>query len=475
MSKNKVSIDEMNYRQLFKLAREFSKKSKNGSYDPTLSENVIISERVDSRPYVFGINEENKMFVESEKWDQDHLDAIKENVTNNKLLKVVLKNIKKEIGSPVKFEAEIFPCFNHEFDEENYGVFNAIPYNKACLGESGSIVVVEALVWNGRTWEELPDNIRPGIRSLYKEIKEADCKQWRVYTVEDLKIETPINHQYNFSELDDYLNDDDKFQHGLKILESNWLTPEHRRLRESLKSFRANILSCLESVSNTHQSYLNGKMIEGVSIRYVDENEIFTSKYQTPLYKEEKQSKWRVRKATDNIIKSAYNKIKKEVLQLQFVNSKTINEVIKKHTKKFEEDMSDDVYIETIGSMLETLIRPEASFDNLKEKTSHIIKEAKLSLLELEKDIHESQYDTNTSKKTYRRIEKAEEVLNHLNRSLLETNLDGYEFLIHSFLEVFKNSLNVPFREKEDVITEVITETEHKLIDSKIKSYLWKR
>jgi len=448
-------VNELDNTKLFRKLKEINKNLKEGVFNPLESEGITISEKADSVSCRFGINEKDELFFESERCDEEEKEQAVSFIRNNKLLEVVLKNMKKDHG-PVQFEAEFFPTYNHEFNEENRTVFNAVPYHKDRLGEAGAFVVYDAKVYDdelGR-WNEMPDNVRFG-KKHFAEIKDADCKHCRVYTSEDLKVDQPIGLSVNLESLREYFEDDEMFERGIKILNSGWKTPEFLRLKNELNQIKEQLNNDFTNFAESSSSYFGSEFPEGYVINVGNGPERFSSKINTSRFNEAKDFNWSVRTSTSKIVKECYKKLKREVLQLGFRNSSTINEIIKKKMGKIEETNNDETYIEAIGNILESVVSPDATFDGIKENAQRIIYEAENSLAQLEAQLDEYDYSSDVRRKTVRRMGKAKEVISKLKNSFVNNQLEGYEYLVSGFMEVFNNQLNIPERpvkEKAPVI-----------------------
>lgn len=471
-------VSELDDTKTFRMIKEIYKNNKEGVFNPLESTGLTISEKTDSISCAFGINENQELFFESERCDKDEKEQALSFLKNNKLLEVVLKNIKKENG-PIRFEAEFLPTFNHEFNEEGYTVFGATPYHKDHLGEAGAFVVFDAKIYNKELdrWEEVPDNIRPGIRTHFTEIKEADCKHWRVYTSEDLMVDDPIKLSINAGGLREYVEDDELFEHGIKIINSGWKTPEYKRLKTEINNIRQQLNNDLNTFAETRASYF-GEFPEGYVFNVESGSNKFSAKMNTNRYNESKDFNWSVRTSVNKTVKECYKKLKREVLQLGFRNSSTINEIIKKKMGKIEETNNDESYIETIGNILESVVSPDATFDGIKENAKNIINEAENSLARIKIELDDYDYDPNVRRKTIKRIQEASEVINRLKSSFTKTQLEGYEYLVNGFMEVFNKQLDVPNRpvKKESSEINIVREgykENYPKIYNKISEVIW--
>lgn len=473
MKKYLPLISELDNVKLFKALREIHRNLKDGVFNSLESTGFTISEKFDSVSCSFGINENDELFFESERCSAEEKEQALSFVKSNKLLEVVLKNLKKQNG-PIRFEAEFIPTFSHEFDENNNAVFGSVPYNKEFLGEAGAFVVYDALVHNPELnrWQEVPDNIRPGIRTNFTEIKDADCKHWRVYTKEDFIVDQPIGTSINCAAIKEYFENDELFEHGVKILQSSWKTPERQRLVKEISSLKEQFSNDLSLFTDSSVSNFGGEFTEG----YVLNFENFATKVNSARYNETKDFNWSVRTSASKIVKECYKNLKKNVLQLSFRNSNTINEIINNKMGKIEETENDEIYIETIGNILESVISPDATFEGLKEKSAAIIEEANQSLAELEMRVDEYEFDRNTYRKTINRITESKEVLRKLKERFINTQLEGFEYLVNGFLEVFDSKLNVPKRpESIEEINIVYEERDRSELEKKISNMIWSK
>jgi hypothetical protein len=386
-----------------------------GSLHPNEAPNIDIVEKVDSSFCHFGVNKEGKFFLASSnsgevteenfehkfKNNPDFLESFRF-LKDHKLLHVVLKNISKEIGKPVKFEAEILPILTYTPDEAGNVTFVGTKYSKEKLGEKGAFVVFKAQVYEGDEWIRIPSRHQ---KKMISDVVDADSKEWRILSNDvHMKVNQDVNFGVDFNQLDKYLGTDSGFKNLQDLMDAK-MTPEKRRVKEILSDIRAKMQVALDGLSNSLTSNIGNDFIEGVVLRIKDEDgQVMEIKGTSEKFSKNKETLWKHRDQLEELYDNFKNSIKTNVLHLKLTTDRSINQTFLDTLQEFDArgTSKEEVTEKFMVAVINKLIDKNADFSNVKKDAVKIVREYKGSLNGLKQDFkaNAESFDVNSARKT---------------------------------------------------------------------------
>ena len=419
----------------------------------TKAKNADLVEKVDSSFCNFGINKAGKFFLASNNSGEVTEDNFEQKFQTNpdflesfrflkddKLLLVVLKNIMKETGKPVKFEAEILPSLTYQADERGEVTFIGTKYAKEKIGEKGAFVVFKAQVFEHDQWSKVPLSVQ---KKLISDILDADSKQWKVYSNDvHMQMTQDIHVGVNIGQLDKYLSTDAGFQKLQQLMDSK-STPEKQRVKAILTDIRTHLQAAIEDIANSLKSNLGNDFAEGVILRVKNDNgEILEIKGISKKFTENKKKLWEDRDGIESLYDSFKNKIKTNILHLKFSSDRSINQKFIdvlpqfKATSNTPEGASDEFLVEVLNNLIDS----NADFSNVREVARQLVEQYKVALQQIKVNYMGKQptMDVNAGRKISEAFSINENKFNKLFSVLLSNPEDDLHYVLSCFKAIYE-------------------------------------
>jgi hypothetical protein len=426
-----------------------------GTFMPGSAPNIDVVEKVDSSFCHFGINKDGKFFMASSNSGEVTEDNFEHRFKNNpdflesfrflkdhKLLHVVLKNISKEIGKPVKFEAEILPSGTYDADEAGDVTFVGTKYSKEKLGEKGAFVIFKAQVFEGEQWSRIPASTQ---KKLISDVLDADSSSWKLYSNDvHMKVDQPIQFGSDIKQLANYFESDSGFKKLQDLMDSK-MTPEKRRVKEILNNVRVRMQQALDDVANNITSNLGKGYAEGIILRVKDENgDVMEVKGTSQEFSSNKERLWKHRNQLEELFDQFKDAIKTKVLQLKLTSDRSINQTFLDTAADTEDTDVEKFMI----SVINKLIDKNADFSNVKGTAKKLVRDFKSQLVQLKSDFKANQesFDVNSMRKTKESFTIYEEKFQNLFNILLGETENDLQYVLNCFNSIYegkaKNLLN---------------------------------
>lgn len=424
--------------------------------------NIDLVEKMDSSFCHFGINKDNKFFLASsnsgDATEENFEDIFKNSMDflesfrflkDHKLLQVVLKNIKKETGKPVKFESEIFPVLTHQPDESGDITFVATKYSKDKLGNKGQFVIFKAQLFENDGWSYPSLSAQ---KKLMSDILDADSQDWKLLSNDvHMKVSQNLNFGVDFKQLDNYLGTDEGFE-NLKLLlgPGSKATPEKKRVKEILKTFKERIEgtnSAISQLADSLPSNLGKDYMEGLILRIKSDNgEVTEVKGLTQKFEQSKDRLFEFRNNEGRfgqLLKGIERDMKDKVLQLSMHSDRAVSAVMVQVVKELKANdvPKEDLLNQFFVSLWHKIHKSKADFTDVTRTGKSIASQYKKDLIQTKRDWKEKRetFDANSFRKTQADVEiKISKIEGHIAVLLSEQETD-FGYVVNCFTHLFGN------------------------------------
>ena len=449
-----VGKNEFNKATAFDLLRQIvisSNAEGKAQFEIDLAANPSIDlvEKMDSMFCHFGIDPNNKYFMESSNsgpvfsetadkkfgFSTDLIQSFRY-LENNSSFQDSLKRIFEKIG-PFRYDAELFPVLTHKGTSDGNIIFVGTPYSKAKLGTKGAFNLFHISLWKDNDWKRPDPKTDDMLTSFLKKISRLDGwgGDWRIYTnAEDMEKGGII--QVNLGNtLASYLKDDESYKQGLNILSSRQMSPQKRVLVQDINNVSEELQGILNQFANTSTSSLGDKnsYIEGVVLIVKTESgDSYEVKGTSDVFNEKKKIYWENRVDALEFEENFKNTVATEALQLRTTNPTSLNRIISQADNDFK---PTKVGLERRKEFLEFLIPyltgGTHEFGGVKDKAQQIVQNFQEDLKQkvLKYKQNKANIDVDSARKTEEFFNAAIDKFDKIKR-VINSNKSGEEYYV---------------------------------------------
>ena len=452
------NISEVSNKELLELCYVMSKHVVEGNVQFNSSDDLTLNEVLDGIDCVFGINEDEKVFLDVEEYDErEEAEAI---LKSNPNILQAMQEIYDNYG-PVQVECTMFPNFSHQGDDKGNVTYSVLPYDRRKFGQQGAFVIGEIKSYSPKhkNYVKAVDSVR---RSVYNRLQEADNSKWRVYN--DSHTRMDVSMPFVLEGLQDILLDEDKYAKAMSVLDN----PDGDSHRNVLERMLNGVKKQLEKSVNHHISRSNsvfGRVDEKSRIR----SSVMNVKTPSGLYKFNIDNKAFERLKRRKYMTRENIKELESLSELNFFNevfgfdAKDGDEFQKAVGKVANNFRSNKVGEERVNHFLNNVINElkkeghELIESEVRAKAINQVLAARSDLEEIKQQIAEEEEDPDTMRKINAVVEKLEKKLSFIEKHIGVKGYQGQAYVLY----LLKLVLAPKMKNLVDRITERFNEDGH--------------
>jgi hypothetical protein len=448
LTEDKISIQrfhgtsEMSDGAFLRFLQKIQPLVKSGKLDLSVNDNVSVTEKLDGSPCMFGLNQSGKFYLESANSGEITVDLAERfnNPFTSHFYQALLflnsyvpfqrrlQAAFKQYGF-FKITSEMFPVLTHKGNEFGDVVFASTKYNRAKLGNKGAFVCFGAVSKDGDTTSD-------GILNM---IINTEDPEWKVYNILQHGNLSREGLVFDFSGVQDFIEDPKKLAGAMTLLRSRKDTPEKLALKKMILTIRKQLQGSLNQYAEKINSFLShgdGKYpVEGVvmKIRLPDED-IFI-KGTSEIFHQIAEKTWGTRKALGNLEKVLDGEFLKNVFGFKTTHAATINKAIQS-ARQTVGPGTDEVTLNKIALAVFAELRENGDrldSENIRKRASDAVATSSKELLDTLKQWEKVKptVDPDTAEKTDQQIKFVVDKFKKLKEAIGSTNYKGVSYIIY--------------------------------------------
>lgn len=454
--------NQMSNSELFSFLKEVCIHIKDGKL-PSDSKSCFLTEKLDGFHCSFGINENEKFFIQSN--NSDEVTTENKGKLNNVYLKDFyrvfnalesysvfqesLKSIYNQYG-PVKFSAEMFPTGSYSGDENGDVTFVGTKYNKKFFGESGAFFVYDTSRWNPTSKQWTRESVE---RKPMEILLESDTSKFRLFDAnKNMRVES-AGLMFDLAPFGALFTNERLYEKCQAIL-SKGAGVQKDKLIGMLNGARSSIQTQLDATAEIVNSVLGDVdkryPPEGVILNVTGINgDVFRIKGTTKQFNENKSSNFSVMSAVSALEKSLHSNILTDVFG---VDSRDLTDKIEGVVNSFRSNnVGAPREDEFVTKLLSKLGVTNADENSIRKGVKNVLDDISYKFDDIQKKAKASDPDTNRKNKEF--IQYFSELLSFFKKNLNSIAHTGQGYVVHvakfllakkleSFTDKIKESMN---------------------------------
>lgn len=460
--KRALGKNQMSNSELFSFLKEANRYVAGNSVAMD-DKKCFLTEKLDGFHCSFGINENEKFFIQSN--NSDEVTSENKDKLNNIYLKdfhnvfnflegysvfqETLKNIYNTYG-PVKFSAEMFPTGSYSGDENGDVVFVGTKYNKKFFGESGAFFVYDTSKWNPTSRQWARESVE---RKPMELLLESDTSKFRMFDANKNMLVESGGMALDLSSFGTLLADDRLYEKCQSIL-SKGNGVQKDKLVKMLTEVRKSIQTQLDSIAESTNSVLGSVdkryPPEGVIFNVTGINgDVFRVKGTTKQFNENKTNNFQVMSAVSALEKQLNSNILTDVLG---IDSRDLSDKIESVVNSFRSSsVGTQRENEFVMKLLSKLGVSNADENSIRKGVKDTLDDISYKFNDIQKKSKASDPDTNRKNSEF--IQYFSNLLSFFKKNLNSIAHSDKDYVAHvakfllakklaSFTDKIKESMN---------------------------------